>query len=282
MRRTRSAQNGRVHPGNGPAREDRRAEDPAEAVAGRLALHRARPPRTLHAGRLALTVVSLTWLRELNPDEFANLCARRPGTARATRFRGPRASVRRLERIAGDLAVGRAVQSWHARHAHRRVSTRDIRVDTLRSGLRSGKPFVSLPVGVSLSHSGDFAVAACGPGIVGVDLERNRPVGPCLASLLALDDSLGEGVTGRRLRTMSLPLRWACKEAVLKYFGFGLRFDPREVQLTGWRPDNRFTWTPGSSLAAYTPRLGEEVEHWAYDDLDGYCLALVWRRTYGS
>ncbi|MGD9486100.1 hypothetical protein WDH52_23135 [Streptomyces sp. TRM70308] len=79
---------------------------------------------------------------------------------------------------------------------------------------------------------------------------------------------------------MPLPLRWACKEAVLKYFGFGLRFDTREVRLTSWRPDHRFTWTPGTALAAYTPLLGKGVENWAYSNLDGYCLALAWRRNH--
>ncbi|MER6806331.1 MULTISPECIES: hypothetical protein [Streptomyces] len=76
---------------------------------------------------------------------------------------------------------------------------------------------------------------------------------------------------------MPLPLRRARKEAVLEYFGFGLRFDTREVRLTSWRPDHRFTWAPGHALAAYTPLLGEGVENWAYSDLDGYCPALAWR-----
>ncbi|MEE1928877.1 hypothetical protein V1J52_11925 [Streptomyces sp. TRM 70351] len=261
-------------------REGERTEDPAAVVARSLSLRRACPPQTVIAGRLALTSVSLTWLRALGPYAFDALCARHPGTVRSARFGGPRASARRLEWIAGRLALELAVQAWHARNARRHVGVRDIRVDTACGGLRSGKPFVNLPVGIGLSHSGDFAVAACGPGAIGVDLERKRPMGPYLASLLTFEGGVQGGVPGHRLWSMPLPLRWACKEAVLKYFGFGLRFDTREVRLTDWRPDHRFTWTPGPLLAAYTPRLGNEVESWVYGDLDGYCLALVWRREY--
>lgn len=251
------------------------------AVAEKLNLHTVRAPHTIHAGQLTLTAVSTSWLRGLGPDEWNTLCSRHlaaPESDRDPHLSGP---ARRLERFAGRLAVKIAVQSWHVRHTDTRVRTRDVRVDTARSGLRSGKPFVNAPVGVNLSHSGEVAVAACGPGAVGIDLERNRAMGPYLTSLLAFDGDTESRGPDHRLRAMPLPLRWACKEAVLKYFGFGLRFGAREVRLTGWHADGRFTWSPGPLLAPYTPFLGDGVENWAYGDAGGYSLALVWRRSPG-
>ncbi|MDT9682810.1 hypothetical protein RND61_12115 [Streptomyces sp. TRM76323] len=225
--------------------------------------------------------MSLTWLRGLGPDEWSALRARHLAASESGLDPDPHGPARGLERFAGRLAVKVAVRSWHVRHTGTRMRTRDVRVDTVRSGLRRGKPFVNAPVGVNLSHSGEFAVAACGPGAVGIDLERNRAMGPHLTSLLAFDGDTEGGGPGHRLRTMPLPLRWACKEAVLKYLGFGLRFGAREVRLTDWRADDRFTWAPGPLLAPYAPLLGEGVESWAHDDVGGYSLALVWRRPPG-
>ncbi|MFC5718655.1 4'-phosphopantetheinyl transferase family protein [Streptomyces gamaensis] len=242
-------------------------------------LHLARP-----VGQLTLAAVSIAWLRDRGEEgraalEDRHLTARE--AAHAATLRLPR---RRREWLAGRLAVKHAVL------AHRRgqgpgrtrapLSTRDVRVDALAHGLRAGKPFVELPgppVEIGLTHSADFAVAVCGPRPVGVDLEHARIVPPHLRALLEEDaDPAARDPDRRRLTAMPLPLRWACKEAVLKYFGFGLRVDPRDVALRAWYADHAFAWRPGPELLRHAPAAAGTRPHGWAAPLDGYFLALVW------
>jgi 4'-phosphopantetheinyl transferase len=242
------------------------------------------PTRPLYIGHargpLTLAVVSIAWLR-------AQTCASRTAietrhlsaeeAAYAARLRVPK---RRFEWLAGRLAVKHGVREYWWRHNGTDlltgVSTCDIRVRTVPSGMRAGKPVVDGPVEIGLSHSADFAIAACGPRGVGVDLELSREMAPMLTELLAVDTDHLAGADA--LATMPASLRWACKEAVLKYFGFGLRVDTREVGLTAWRSDGRFSWTAGPVLRGHAPSAadGWRFDSWARE-VDGYSIALVWR-----
>lgn len=132
-------------------------------------------------------------------------------------------------------------------------------------------------VGVGLSHSGDFAVTACGPGMIGIDLERNRPMGPCLASLLAFDDVWRAG--GRttcygpchcpcagRARRPSSSISVSASGSIHERYGSpagGLTTASPGPPVMHWRP--------------IRPCSERGVENWAYSDLDGYCPALAWR-----
>ncbi|GAA2461919.1 4'-phosphopantetheinyl transferase superfamily protein [Streptomyces mauvecolor] len=235
------------------------------------------PWRVLHIeGGPTLTVVSIAWLHRRGPAMRAALESQHlsaPEAAHAGKLILPK---RRLDWFAGRLAVKSAVAAHFWRHSDTRVRTRDVHVEVETKGLRAGKPHVDLPLGVGLAHSGDFAVAACGPNTIGVDLERNRPMGPHFADLLAVPPAVEPGAR-RRLEDMPLPLRWACKEAVLKAFGFGLRFDPREVRLTTWCPDGGFTWRLGPEIAAYAPPGDSGSYRSLVREIDGYAFALVWR-----
>lgn len=239
-----------------------------------VALDPARPLHLCHApGPLTLAVVSIAWLaglpdtarlalenRELHPQEAAH--------ARTLWLR-----KRRLEWVAGRLATSRAVRAHQRRHLGHEPGPRRIKVSQIRGGPRSGKPMVNAPVQVGLSHSGDFAVAVCGPRSIGVDLERTRPMPPPLLDLLPMVQS-HDGA----LDEMAPSLHWACKEAVLKQFGFGLRVDPRQVTLTAWRPDGLFSWHIGVDLHRHEPdsHRGRQYIGWARE-IDGYSLALVWK-----
>ena len=113
---------------------------------------------------------------------------------------------------------------------------------------------------------------------------------PYLADLLAVEDvgeqtdaggtEGGEAVaSARRLRLMPLSLRWACKEAVLKYFGFGLRLQggTRQVVLPAREPDGRFSWRPGAELRRHAPAADRGHHNCFAQEIDGYSLAMVWQ-----
>ncbi|MFD9905363.1 4'-phosphopantetheinyl transferase family protein [Streptomyces sp. NPDC059063] len=245
---------------------------PAPGLDDSVTLDPACPLRVSHVrGPLTLAVVSIAWVRARGEAGRAALQARHltaEERARAAELPVPK---RRVEWMAGRLAVKHGVSAYLRRHGGGCVRTRDVSVGTVARGIRAGKPTVDGPVEVGLTHSGDLAVAVCGPRAVGIDLERTRQVPRPLAELLTH--------VPRRcpvLDTMPLSLRWACKEAVLKHLGFGLRVDTREVELTAWRPDGRFSWRPGPDLRRHAPTPSTtHLDSWARE-VNGYSLALVW------
>lgn len=267
------------------------------AVAGLdegLVLDPARPLYVCHVrGPLTLAVVSIARLRTLGEAARTALESRHLDASEAARAAGFALPKRRLEWLAGRLALKHGVCAYRARHFGARTRTRDVRVGAVAEGLRAGRPKVELrsdagpsaeggapgggTVEVGLSHSVDFALAVCGPRAVGVDVELTRRMPPTLAELLAPASGAARDAESPGLRAMPPALRWTCKEAVLKHFGFGLRVDPREVELTDWRADGRFVWRAGPGLGRHVPRGdGARFDSWARE-VDGYSVALVWR-----
>lgn len=252
------------------------------AVAGLdecLALDPARPLYVTHVrGPLTLTVVSIAWLRGIGDRARTILESRHLSDVESAQAQQLPLPKRRLEWLAGRLALKHGVCAYQRRHFGTRAGTRDVHVSTVTDGLRAGKPQVDFPVEVGLSHSVDFAVAACGPRAVGIDVERVRRMPPLLTELLTTTTpGTTQAAESAGVRAMAPSLRWACKEAVLKHFGFGLRVDPQEVELTGWRPDGRFSWRAGPGLRLHVPESdGTRFDSWARE-VDGYSVALVWR-----
>ncbi len=107
-----------------------------------------------------------------------------------------------------------------------------------------GKPALarSRDLSFSLSHSEDlmlFALSA-GPGEIGLDVERVRPVATDELALLCLHPTEWEaldGSSGLRGAARFFQL-WTAKEALLKAVGVGLSVDPRELALR-WRREPR-------------------------------------------
>ena len=94
-----------------------------------------------------------------------------------------------------------------------------------------GKPFCkSLPLSVSLSHSGPYIAVAVGQSPVGVDVERKRKINLSVSErwfrpeehelLLSLPDAE---------RPLAFLRLWTLKEAALKYTGKGLAGGPETV-----------------------------------------------------
>ncbi|MFK4102175.1 4'-phosphopantetheinyl transferase family protein [Streptomyces sp. NPDC019531] len=243
-----------------------------------LVLDPARPLRVCHVrGPLTLAVVSITWLRTIGEQARATLESRHLSDAESAQARQLPLPKRRLEWLAGRLALKHGVCAYQQRHFGGRPGTRDVHISAVTDGLRAGKPQVDLPVEVGLSHSVDFAVAACGPRAVGIDVERIRRMPPMLTELLTSTPGAAKDAESVGVRAMPPTLRWSCKEAVLKHFGFGLRIDPQEVALTDWRADGRFSWRAGPDLRRHVPEGdGTRFDSWARE-VDGYSVALVWR-----
>jgi 4'-phosphopantetheinyl transferase len=243
----------------------------------RIALDPAVPLRLYHpARRLTLAVVSIAWLQAQEQAALARLESRHLTAEEAAYASTLPVRKRRCEWLAGRLALKHGVCAYQLRHSGSAAGTRDIRISTVTQGMRAGKPVVDVPVEVGLSHSADLAVAACGPHAIGIDLEHGREVPPLLSAILSTEgDPASADPDQRRLAAMPLPLRWACKEAVLKHYGFGLRVDSREVALTGWRADGRFSWRAGPGLLRHAPAASAGLrESWAFE-IDGYFLTLV-------
>ncbi|MFJ2664213.1 4'-phosphopantetheinyl transferase family protein [Nocardia fluminea] len=181
---------------------------------------------------------------------------------------------RRLEWLAGRLAAKRAVQAYYQRHFGTAIASRDIVVATIQAGPRAGKPVVDAGVEIGITHSGDFAVGVCTAGPVGIDLEQNRMLPPLLVRALSPPAEAESARHRTRLDTMAPTLQWACREAVLKYFGFGLRVDPREIELLRWHDDGSFSWKAGPRIHKMATPLRWPRRTLAVDAV-GYSLALV-------
>ena len=84
-----------------------------------------------------------------------------------------------------------------------------------------GKPFLPAhpEVGVSVSHSGDYAAAAVAPGTVGIDLERIREPSPgALKKCFTPEECAMVSAEGEEAFTRL----WTTKEAIGKALGTGL------------------------------------------------------------
>jgi 4'-phosphopantetheinyl transferase len=232
-----------------------------------LLLARDRPLHVAHTpAGLTIAIVSVHWLRGQPGHRLEAMAIRHLSAEERAHARTLRLPKRRMEWLGGRLAAKHAVRAHRRRHAGAVVPTRQVRVTPVAAGPQAGKPFVNAPVGIGISHSADFAVAACGLGPVGIDVELDRPLPSALVKTLAADNGGA---------AMPATLRWSCKEAVLKYFGFGMRLDGREVRLTGWQADGAFTWGPGPQLSDAAAGMTWPRNGWA-GVVGGYSLALVW------
>ncbi|WP_228538115.1 4'-phosphopantetheinyl transferase superfamily protein [Nocardia sp. XZ_19_385] len=218
--------------------------------------------------------MSVDWLRKQSAEHIAATIARHLSTAEAAYAATLWTPKRRFEWLAGRLAAKCAVCAYLRLHLGIIKQTQEIVVEVIGEGPSAGKPFVDAGGEIGISHSGEFAIGVCTTEPVGVDLERNRRLAPPLVHALG-PAARGVSAASSRLHTMPVPLRWACTEAVLKHYGFGLRIDPREVVLTAWRTDGSFLWRAGPGLRREIAALPWPRHAWA-GEIAGYALALVW------
>jgi len=216
---------------------------------------------------------------------------------------------KRRERLAGRLAARAAIRAAWPEQADERLPQLRVRED----GLRAGQPYLeglfSEPLaqgrdggfGITLSHSGDLAMAAVGPGAVGLDLEEVAPRDEGFLSLAFTPSECTDlaplaaawGLTFDEVLT----LHWCAKEAALKRLGVGLRAALQEIEITFSRERTPLAWThvngPHCSLVSSTwrstvrvrqapdlstpwPNGREEVLKLGAACAGGYVYAVLW------
>lgn len=107
----------------------------------------------------------------------------------------------------------------------------------------SGKPFLpAFPgVGISVAHSGKYALAACFEGRIGADVQALIPRPEKLFRLLRSDELAFCRDDPERFTRL-----WALKEACGKYTGEGLGYPPVHIGFDGETP-----CIPGASCRLY-------------------------------
>ncbi|MEV0528260.1 hypothetical protein AB0I66_33030 [Streptomyces sp. NPDC050439] len=247
----------------------------------RLRLDPARPLLVHRApGPLTFAVVSIAWLRALEPGVRERLAETRLHASERGFLRGLTLPKRRSEWLAGRLALKHAVaDQLRGSDPSAPGGTRDPRdivVRTVADGPRAGKPFVEEPAHIALSHSLDYAIAVSGTRPLGIDLE-GQPMGPYVARMLAVPGGRHVPAGLRRVAGMPLALRWACREAVVKYTGVAGRSALSQTTVTDWLPDGTFRWSPGAALLQHSRGAESLPAHGWARQLGSYALAVTWR-----
>lgn len=217
--------------------------------------------------QLTLAALSIHKLAAAGADSLAE---RRLTATEQAEYHSLGFARRRLEWLGGRLAAKAVVAAFGAADAEAAPAS-PIEVSNIGTGPTRGRPVVNRPVWISVSHSAGVAVAAAASFPVGVDVERDRPLAPVLVGLLRADP------VDSSVPAMPVPLRWACKEAVLKCLGVGLRIDSRQVILTRWAPSGWFEWRPGPTIRADLPPGSPDpagIVGWAGQQ-NGYSFAVA-------
>jgi 4'-phosphopantetheinyl transferase len=249
--------------------------DPLVPLREAIAFEPAVPVRVRHAvGPLTIAIVSVAWLRSLDEATLAHVADRHLTADRAEwgelRFR-----KRRLEWLAGRIAVKRSVAAFSERYDARVLDPASIRVGRVGEGPFAGRPYVHGGPAIALSHSGDFAIAAAAPRSVGLDLERATQM---TETHVRYALSPREESAPAAARPMPLVLRWACKEALLKLFGVGLRLGMQVVDVVEWTAEGRFGWRAAEALERVVAQPTDARLHGSWASMiSGYALALAWR-----
>jgi len=126
------------------------------------------------------------------------------------------------------------------------------------------------PFHVSISHAGEYAVAAIALRPVGVDIERVVPRHPDLHRRF-LNDAERTHLDELNLdRDHAYILSWAIKEAVLKGRRTGFRCSPKRLNLT----------ICPAEQSAMVRVEGEKPWSTSFEWIDGYCLAIAFQQAW--
>lgn len=118
---------------------------------------------------------------------------------------------------------------------------------------------------VSITHSGEHAVAAVAPRTVGIDLERIAPRHEGVLRFLLHPDEYAAFDALPLDHTRSLILCWTLKEATLKAIRTGLRRSPKKLRLEIDLP----------AQSAHVHLLDRPPMHLRFEEREGYYWAVA-------
>jgi len=169
-----------------------------------------------------------------------------------------------LARLNGFKALKKQVEWMAGRYAAKQLAGRvlDHQPPPVRTRVAyrsKGAPYFSddPALCLSITHSGDFAVAGVGLSpscILGVDLERIRP--ESRATLLRTAFSAREARALEALDDTALFRQWTAKEAYLKYIGMGFHESLKRVEILDGTIFHEGLPVPSLSLSSHLPFPG--------------------------
>lgn len=185
---------------------------------------------------------------------------------------------RRREWLAGRVAAKELVRR---RHRLGMSALRRIAIEAPQEGPNKGKPFYRIddalgPFDLSISHSGDVAIAALAAAEgerIGIDVEQIAPREESFEEL-ALSRRERDAIAHLRgeARSLAVTERWVLKEALAKALGTGLRLHLEQVTVHLHEP------RPGEATfelhGLHAPRIRGEVDA-RVACLGGTCIASV-------
>ncbi len=120
-------------------------------------------------------------------------------------------------------------------------------------------------VKLSIAHSGEHAVAAVAPRLIGIDLERIAPRHEALPRFLLHPDEYAAFEALPLDRTRSVILCWTLKEATLKALRTGFRRSPKKLRLEIDLP----------AQSARVHLLDRPPMHLRFEERQGYYVAVA-------
>ena len=179
----------------------------------------------------------------------------------------PGSASRRTEWLFGRVAAKEAVRRYMKDCHHARWSDADIQIWRDDSGkphaLGAWGDYLTEKIDIAIAHTAQFVIAlAAANAKVGVDVESvARDLSDEFTAGVFVEDEL-EIAAGAANASQAIIRFWCAKEAVSKALGTGIRWSPREMNVTDYQPDSGKLKVrlSGGWLGAFKKFRGRDIE----------------------
>jgi len=203
-------------------------------------------------GEIWLKTLSNVILGAQERDEFSKM----PGSA-----------SRRTEWLFGRVAAKEAVRRYLKDFHQARWSDADIQIWRDDSGkphaIGAWGDYLTAKIDIAIAHTSQFVVAlAASNARVGVDVESvSRDLSEEFTAGVFDEDEL-EIATSAANPAQAIIRFWCAKEAVSKALGTGIRWSPRELNVTSYQPDSGLLTIrlEGAWLGSFKKFRGRDIE----------------------
>jgi 4'-phosphopantetheinyl transferase len=193
---------------------------------------------------------------------------------------------RRQDWLLGRWTAKRLMQDYLARTTGQYPASSELVI----ANSPDGAPFVSLstangaqlrrlPLCLSISHSGDHALAALwAEAMVGTDIEQVERRPPSFVNTFFTEEEIAHlALLDDTLRAETTTIIWSAKESVLKAMRLGLRVDTRQVNcLPAFATDvSAWTLVRVRLAAPLAARLGDNVLSTWWRPYGAYVITLA-------